>query len=231
MRLKSRNAFAPGGFQFTQPETGWNAPKWQSFDVVVKELIKHRKGNPHLVKKHDWSLDYDTVANEIDEYNAVRCRNAGYFDFIAQDSPPSPKLFLSRFQAQKPAAAAAGSMKRVAAGIGALYEWLGSGANPVSKEKAESRAGTCVTCPMNGKGDWTRFFTGPAVEMIKKQLAIKHDLRLETSHDAELGVCEACMCQLTLKPWVPLETILHHTNDDMKKRLHPKCWILSESKQ
>lgn len=226
MRLKSRDQFPPGSFQFCQPETGWCAPTWRSFDTVVRELIAHRNGNPHLIAKHGWATDYDTVANEVDEYNAVRCRNAGYFDFILQDSPPSPKLFLSRFQARKPAAAVAGNIKRVAAGIGVLYDWLGSGATPVSKDEAERRAAICVSCPKNDGGDWKAYFTESIAEKIRQQLSIKHDLKLETSQDDKLTVCSGCDCPLHLKVWTPMQHVLAHTSDEIKQRLDPRCWVL-----
>lgn len=228
--MRSRDNFPPKGWKFTQPETAWHEPKNSSFNALVTALIRHRRGNPHLIEKHNWATDFEQVALEVEEFNAVRCRNNGWFEFIQQENAPSPKLFLSRFQARKPVAAAGGSIKRVAAGIGALYEWLGSGANPVGRGEAERRAAICATCPKNGKGDWTRFFTGPAVAMIRKQLDIKQDLKLETPYDEVLGVCEACTCELKLKCWVPMEFILSYTTEETKAKLHPDCWILAEAK-
>lgn len=100
MRMRSRDAFPPKGWKFTQPETAWHEPKHASFNALVTALIRHRRGNPHLIEKHNWATDFEQVAMEVEEFNAVRCRNNGWFEFIQQENAPSPKLFLSRGERQ-----------------------------------------------------------------------------------------------------------------------------------
>lgn len=234
--LKSRNEFPPGGFCYLQPETGWEAEKvvgGQSFTVVVNALIAHRKANPGLVKKHNWSTDFNTVANEVDAFNDARCRAHGWLNYVSQVQNPFPLPMPVRSPSSSRLASAAASVKRVAAGISTLLDWVGSGGRPVDKELAYSRAKTCENCPKNGKGDWTRYFTVPASNQIKLQLEIKNDLKLETPSDEELGVCEPCLCPLPLKVWCPLDHVLKKMDEQTKSKLNkenPVCWILSEEK-
>lgn len=227
--MKSRDAFPPNGWMFLQPETRWEAPTWQSFNVVVQALIEHRKANPALAKQHNWALDWETVAKEVDAYNDARCRAHGWLDFVSDGgAQPVPFQFPQRPFAPVGVAAIA-SVKRVAAGVRTLLDWLGSGGRPVAKELANSRARVCVQCPQNGKGDWTRFFTKPASDQIKLQLEIRNDLKLETPDDDKLGVCEACLCPLKLKVWAPLPHILKEMDNSTKEKLVPDCWILKEA--
>lgn len=222
--LASRNNFPPGGFKFIQPETGWSAPDWQSFDVVVRALIEHRKANPALAKKNNWSLNYATVADEVDSYNTAICMAHGWTQFIA--SPTGPFLPASRSPLLSRLASAAGSVNRVAAGVRTLLDWLGSGGRPVDSLEAEQRASICGACPLNKAGDWKSYFTQPVSREIGLQLEMKHKLNLKTSKDDVLNICTGCDCPLKLKVWTPMEHILKFTTEETKKRLDARCWIL-----
>lgn len=225
--LKSRCVFPPGGFQFVQPQTGWEAPAGVSFDAVVQALIAHRKANPALAKQHGWATDYASVANEVDAYNDARCRAHGWMEYVTGDPAP---FIPAASRSQPPGfASAAGAVKRVGAGVKTLLDWLGSGGRPVEREQAESRASICETCPQNGTGDWTRFFTAPASEAIRRQLEIKGAMKLRTSKDHALGVCAGCLCPLKLKVWCPLPHILRSTDPSVLSKLDSRCWILRES--
>jgi hypothetical protein len=204
----------------------------QSFDVTTKSIIAHRKANPALVKKHGWATSYPEVANELDAYNDARCRAHGWIHYVTSESPPPFLAPRSSLPLRPGGAAGEKGGSRIVAGIKTLLDWLGSGGQPVAKELAEKRALVCATCPQNGRGDWTRWFTVPASQKIKKQLEIRNDLKLATSQDGKLGVCEACLCPLHLKTWAPLEHILKEMDEATKAKLNqenPRCWILSES--
>jgi hypothetical protein len=223
--LKSREQFPPNGFQFVQPETGWQAPPG-SFQVVTKAILAHRLANPALAEKHKWNMDLDSIGNELDLFNTRRCVSHGWWNFITEDpGGPIPKAGASPGQ---PRSAAAGGVKQIVAGIQTLLDWLGDGGSPVGVEVAVKRAGICVECPLNGKSNWMSYFTKPASEEIRRQLEIKHHLSLTTPQDGSLNVCESCLCPLKLKVWAPLEHILKYTTDETFSKLHPKCWILSE---
>ena len=187
-------------------------------------MMDHRKANPALAQKNHWSLDFDSVANEVDAYNTAICQAHGWTQFITGDpSVPFPRTrspLLSRLES------AAGSVNRVAAGVRTLLDWLGSGGKPVDALEAENRAAICVTCPLNKPGNILSYFTAPVAKEISLQLEMKNKLSLSISHDGSLHICTGCDCPLKLKIWTPMEHILKFTTEETKQRLDPRCWIL-----
>lgn len=231
LKLKSRSESIPGGFLFLQAETGWESPRNASFNKVVDALVSHRLGNKWLVQKHGWNTDWNSVADEVESYNALRMQgNSKWQHFIGGDDGGPPGTFF-QFPRPGPLQSAAGTVKRVVAGVKVLTDWLGSSGRAVEKELAEKRANVCAICPQNKDGDWTTFFTAPVSEMLKLQLGIKNDLRLSTSKDDVLHVCMACSCPLKLKVWTPIRHIVDNMDEGTKSRLQPDspvCWIISE---
>jgi hypothetical protein len=224
--MKSRTEHPPYSFQFLQPETGQTAPFTGSFNHVVEQVITLRRANPFLAERHGWRTDIAGVEAEVDAYNTARCIAGGWLNFVVMDdtSAPDPTYAIPPPSQKKTAVAA---VRNVAAGVGVLLEWLGSGAKPVDQSLAENRASICATCPKNGKGGLLSYFTKPAADLIRTQMEMRGNLQLRTSHDEQLGVCEACLCPLKLKAHVPIEHILAHTSEVTKTQLDPRCWILS----
>lgn len=226
-RLKSRTEHPPYSFQFLQPETGQTTPFVGSFNFVVEQVITLRMANPFLAERHGWRTDVAGVEAEVDAYNTARCIAGGWLNFVVMDdtAPPAPTYVMP--EKKKPwASAVGGSVKRVAAGVAVLVEWLGSGAKPVEQSLADTRAAICAGCPKNDGGDFTKYFTEPIANTIRTQLEIRGDLQLRTGHDDKLTVCSACDCPLKLKVWAPLEHVIAHTSEDTKTKLDPRCWIL-----
>lgn len=223
-RLISRQRQIPGGVKFYQAATKWASTPWASFDSVVNSLISHRKGNPALTEKHGWSTDYETVANEVDEFNAHICESMNWKDYITGGGGAQPAPF-SSWQG-KPL----GNLPNIVAGAKVLVDWINSGAEAVPIQQAESRAAICVKCPKNEKGDWTRFFTVPVSEAIRAELEKRRGWNLSTSHDNELRICGACLCPLKLKVHVPIDKINARISDEARANLDSGCWIRSESK-
>jgi hypothetical protein len=224
--LKSRTEHPPYSFQFLQPETGQSSPIVGSFNHVVEQVMMLRQANPFLAERHGWRVDREGVEHEVDAYNTARCIAGGWLNFVVGDdfSPPAP-LYVMPPPSQKKSAVA--QVRNVAAGVGVLLDWLGSGAKPVEQSLANSRASICADCPRNDGGDFTAFFTKPIADKIRTQLEIRGDLQLRTPHDDKLTVCSGCDCPLKLKVWTPIEHILAHTSEDTKTKLHPACWILA----
>src|SRR3970282_403381 len=93
-RLKSRQHQIPNSFRFLQPQTNWRPRTHISFDSIVRELIRHRNGRPDLVAKHGWALDYDSVANEVEQFNVQLCLKHGWMNYLdggEVSSPPKSK--------------------------------------------------------------------------------------------------------------------------------------------
>lgn len=226
--LKSRTAHPPHSFRFLQPETGQASEFVGSFNFVVEQVVRLRKANPFLCERHGWSTDVVAVENEVDAYNTARCIAGGWKDFVVMDDGNPAPLYVMPAQKKTMGvlrSAVAGGSK-VAAGVAILLDWLGNSGKPVAQEIADRRAGICAECPKNGNGGITSYFTQPIADKIKTQMEIRGELQLRTPHDEKLGVCEACLCPLKLKCWTPMEHIIVHTSDEVKKDLHPCCWIL-----
>lgn len=232
MALKSRRQHPPSNFVFFEPRTGWQSPNGLDFDTTVNQIIQHRLANPRFAAQ--WSTEIDTVKDELDHYTCQRLGNDP--NWCDSGGPPSFPQGLSwqtrrTVPSRQEGAKAAGSADKVVAGIGVLRDWLGGEIKPVEHELAEKRAAICATCSKNDKATtFEKFFTLPAAELIKKQIAIKHDMKLSTSHDKELGICNACGCALALKTHVKLDYILAHTSEMVREALDERCWILHQDK-
>lgn len=221
-RLKSRQKFIPGGFQFVQPETQWRLPVNQSFDVGVMCIVNHRIANPHLARVHGWATDPDAVAEELDLYNTRICEVNGWTDYIQGGEPTAlPKVTLPR-PTRHPLA-------NVAAGGETLVEWIKSGAEAVPSSLSDARAMVCRDCPKNGKGGLERFFTQPVAEAIRAAVSSRSGMKLSTPYDDLLNVCTACSCPLKLKVHLPLSQIISKMDPSVMTQLDRGCWILSES--
>lgn len=221
--LVSRSKFIPGGFRYVQPEIRWQSRPNASFDSIVQSLITARRANPAQLAKYRWATDYPTVANEVDAFNARICEQMGWTDYYTGGAgtgpfPPLQPSSLSR------------SAGQVVAGAKSLAEMFGP-QGPVGRDQAERRAAVCAVCPVNEKGDWTRFFTVPASAAIRVMLGLIKDAKLETSRDAELMICTACGCPCKTKVWARLDHILPHMGKESRDALHSACWIRTEQQR
>jgi len=233
LRLKDRNHQIPGGFVFYLPELKWSAPKnYPSFRVVCDSLQAVVKANPFLASKHQWPTDRESIENWVDSFNATVCSRMGWSDYItpsgggASSLPKSP----SPEQTLPSLTAAAARAKELLSGAKTLLEWDDSGEPPVSLPLAEKRAEVCAPCPLNQAGDWTRWFTTPAAELIKRRVAKAHQRGLTTPLDEQLHLCTACHCPLQVKVHIPLPWITKRLSPEQFQRLRqaPGCWIIRE---
>lgn len=196
------------------------------FDASVKAIIKHRVANRAVTTKNNLSTDYDDVANELENYTRLR---------LGIPLPGAISFFQRSRSNQRQSAEVAAAesnwtrkITRIGTGVATLRDWLGSDGKPVSTELSEARASVCETCPQNTKGDWLSLFTKPVSNIILAQIAERNRMKLATSKDAALGLCEACGCPLKLKVHVPLSFIKSHMQPTESSNLDPRCWILKE---
>ena len=229
LRLKNRNQGIPNGFMYLQRQTNWRSweaqpPTMWDFKLLCREIQKHRQLNPRF----GLSTDMNSIATEVDMVNAARIAAIpGTESYLINDAPfapPNPPVLPS--DPSGPLAAVGANLVKMASGVGVLYDWLGSGGQPVDNTVAETRAQICVACPKNGKGDLTKFFTVPAANLIMKQLEQRKDLNLSTTVDDKLGICEACGCVNKLKVHVPIEFILAKMSEQVRSDLDKSCWVL-----
>lgn len=215
-RLRDRQHQIPNGYKFSLPEANWQAPPFASFDQIVNQVVRITQSNPGLAATKGWPTTLEAITDWVDEFNAQLCAQNGWTTYINDGGPPAPKpVPLS-------------SVRNVAAGAKTLASWIGSGAQPVTREQAEKRAAVCVKCPLNQPGDFSNFFTRATSELLRMQVQTAQELDMTTPHDAKLGVCSGCDCPLRLKTWVSLEPILEHMLPEAKSALHENCWIMAE---
>lgn len=222
VRLKSRTQSPVNGFQFIDPAIAADAMQTWDFESLVAQVQARRAANPRF----GLTTDANSIRQEVDAQNALRMlsiRNAE--SYVTVEGGPSPNRGASRSPSW---AGAVGGVRKLAAGMGTLKDWLGSGGVAVPPPKSEGRAAVCVVCPQNQPGDILAMFTQPVAERIKAQLAIKNDLNLTTTYDDKLEVCQACACPLKLKVHTPLEHIAAHLPEAVKAQLDARCWILKE---
>lgn len=210
----NRHTFPNGGWQFRQPQFNWTNPfAMVGFDVSVKEIIKVRKQNPALTAKFKLSTDYNTVADELENFTRMR------LGLPAQE----PSFFESRRnRLPEKLAVVAADIKRASQGTGVVLDWLMSGGTAVAPELAVKRAAICVACPKNVDGSW---YTVAPAELIKETLAARSDLKLETPYDAQLKSCDVCKCLMRLKVWCPMVHIVSKTKPDVMAEFPAHCWI------
>jgi hypothetical protein len=227
MRLHTRLNAVPGGFRFIDAPISHEPMIEWGFTYLVDQVIARRRANPRF----NLSLDPIVVGNEIEEQNALRVSKIPQSEiYLVEGSVGSPQAGFPVAHRNAPQSVAAKS-RNIVAGIGVLTDWLGSGAEPVTHQKAEERASKCVSCPGNDKGDWTRFFTQPAADLIRKQVEVARDMSLSTRFDKQLNVCSVCLCPLKTKVFVPIEHIKAHTTPEVLEKLkatNSDCWLVSE---
>lgn len=224
VKMKNRMQSPPNGWQFTIPQIGVTNNQSWSFDEMLNKYLAIALANPKL----KLPTDRAKAADMLDTQNAMRVlqiKGADTYVTFSGGAPP-PKMFLPRSHA---ASVDAGT--NIASGMELLADWLGTGKKPVSKLQAEKRAVVCAGCPMNKPGDWKAIFTKPASASIRKLLSLKHDLKLETLHDSQLEICEACLCPLRLKVWCDITLIRSHTSQEQLNQFHEGCWIREELAQ
>lgn len=233
-RLKSRQHFIPNGFQFYLPELKWQAPRMASFQVICDSLQRVIEANPALAQKHGWPRTRPGVEDWVDLFNATVCLRMGWNDYlltegggdsIPKSRPPHQTLSLENLRA------AAVKAKELVAGAKTLTEWIDSGEPPVPPEQSLARAQTCAVCPLNQAGDFTKWFTIPASELIKAQISRMAERKLSTPSDDRLNLCIACHCPLKLKVHIPIGWVIAKLSAEQKERLKggKDCWILREA--
>lgn len=215
----NRSTFPNGGWSFFQPQTNWwaPAPVSNTFDQQVVNIIKHRRANPAVTGRFKLATDPATVGAELEEFTAKRL------------GLPDPKLSPppTRPQLGQGAVAAVAAVEKLAAGAALLLEWQESGQAPVAPALAEKRAAICAVCPKNEVGGFTKYFTAPVADNIRRRLARLHEMNLTTPSDDKLQVCAACLCPLRLKVWCPMDLIQARLKPEQRVELDPNCWILA----
>jgi len=218
-RLLSREKFPPLGFAYFEPKTKWRPPDFASFATVVQMLIAHRVANPAILKGK--ATDYETVADEVDQYTALRLEAMGHTAYVTKGGGPqaSPKSLSPLRRVQ-----------RLAAGAVAISDFFKAREDAVAPDLSAARGAVCAECPKNEPGGLESFFTVPASTAIRAALARLKSMNLATPHDEKLNVCAVCLCPMKLKVHFPIAIIRKRLAADVVAELRevPDCWIPKE---
>lgn len=217
-KLISKRSLPPGGFSYTQPETGVSFPGMTSFYGQVEAIVAHRKGN-RLARATPVEVSEDLEAHTCARIPTA-CRNVT--ELKKKEQPTQPGLL--RRAAQR----VVDGLSKATRGAKTMAAWLGDGGQPVPTEKAESRSSICILCPHN-QPESGYAMTKDVAETVKSWMEARNNLKLSTSNDSKLGVCEVCGCHLKLKVHTPLPAVMEGTPDGLLD-LFPKglCWIRTE---
>lgn len=229
MPLRNRNQFPIGGYQFFQSQTNWRSDPHVGFDAVVAQIIAHRRANPRF----NLTTDRTAVENELEAYTEARMRSIkGGEAYLIEGAPPLDPSFPMPPRQRRIVGAApsvgGGEVSKVKAGIGTLVEWFGDGLNPAPVDLATKRASICASCTLNKPATGLSVLTGLAAKTVSLLMDAKSDLKLSTPHDDKLETCTACLCDLKLKIWSPIDIVWKHTTPEVFEKLDSACWVRSE---
>jgi len=241
--FKSLRDHPPGGWRFHQPEIDWpqsaNEFRGLGIDAVVAKIIKVREANhgrwPNL------SLDPNQVQREVIAFTEpiVRKMKGGEAYLVPGELPQMPSASFQVARSFRKVAAVAGTVKRMAAGVGLLVDWLGDGLESVSIPIAEQRARICALsgkdgdgnptlCPFNQPAQGLQRLSGAAADNIRALMEARSELKLQTSYDDRLQTCHLCDCDLKLKVLTPASHLASKTSKELRDKFRtewPACWM------
>lgn len=202
-----------------------------SFREACDFELAFRRKNPGLAQRLALPLNLTAVESYVDGYNAARCLAGGWKDFVESDDQPAFD-YVPPTQKKTLWDGVAGVVRGGRAALSAYAAMFGN-AGPVAHDLAEQRAAVCAGCPQNDTvGGYGAYFVEAAAAEIMALLGALKDMELKTSHDAQLGICKACLCPMKAKVHVPLDAITKRMPPEVWPKLqqeNPVCWIRQET--
>lgn len=177
MRVIDTTVVPPGGWRYTQPETGFEFSA-STLRVLVSKVREHRAANG--LPEGDPQADIEAFVCAQLPLGAESCQaeTPGDIGDIA---------LKTRFTMD--------DVKRfVQAAISAM-----GGRGLVEPEEAEARAHVCAACPLNMtvKGCWR---CAGLADWIFRLIGSRR-----TAHASRLNQCGVCGCSIKAKIWLPLD--------------------------
>lgn len=219
MNIISKKTLPSGGFSYVQP--GFESipfPGMNGWTQQVSSIVTFRKGN---------NLPRATAVEVAEDLEAYTCAR---LPRICRDHDGGSKKNDTSQPRKGPVArAVSGLVDKAKRGFNTISSWLGEGGKPVPQELSELRGSICAQCPYN-KPESGFSVMGSVAATVKDWSEARAGLKLSTSHDDKLGICEICGCHLKLKVHVPAQHIEAGTPDGLLQ-LFPAnfCWIRKEA--
>jgi hypothetical protein len=114
---------------------------------------------------------------------------------------------------------------RMIHGVRVLSDWIGDGGIVVAQEDAQKRADVCISCPLNQKSNTV---SDKVAANIKRQRELKSQLELRVTGEKSLYTCQACLCNLPLKVWIPTQNLKLGENKETLSKYDANCWMRKE---
>lgn len=234
MALKTTNTYPPAGFLYTEPSTGYRPNPMQSFNSVVADLVRHRKGN-NLPR-----ATFAEASEDIQNATCLRLGNDPNWCTGQKKTSTSGSLSASPLHQRNlvPHAEEKSKSAKLSVGARILNDWLGDGLKPVTPELAQARADVCTgrisghPCPYNQPSSGIiGMVTSTVAGKIKEQMESKNAMSVTVAGEDKLKTCAICWCHLPLKVHTPMSTIVDRTPDAMFsefQRKQPACWMVTE---
>lgn len=230
MRLLNTNNRVPGGWRYTQLDAkGQSLHKWEKdFDpwmLFLGKVQAFRKAN-QLVRQ-----DIGFVESDVTEYLACELGGDPRY-FTSKPAEKKTSRTLLSHSPRPSLAHFAEVASELFSGSTILAHWFGNGLKPVANETAQARTSIClganggVPCPHNQPG---LKLVGAAARRIQRMAEKKNEMKLTVAGEEQLQSCNVCLCDLKLKVFVPMQTILDQTPQAMLEKFAaespPNCWM------
>lgn len=235
MTLRTTTTVFPGGWRYNQLDASGKLLKafrsMNEYHAFIAQITQFRVVNKLPRATYD-EVDTDAQQFMCEQVGGdPRLCDGG----VKKNSWSSPLQRTARVVARAVRAA-----KTVGTGSRILADWVGEGLVPVPVKTAQARADICTTgvgggsCPHNREGVDFAKLSGIFAQFVYEQMQKKTQLKLTVSGEENLHHCDICLCDLKLKVWTPMHTILNRTTNDVllkfRQEAPPNCWMLKTIK-
>jgi hypothetical protein len=223
MSLLRIDALPPGGWIYTQSETGWKLRSMDPFRDAAKQVASHRVAN---------NLPRSTVDEAAVDLDAATCQRLGNDPQWCADVSFAQKKMVdisSPGGVQLAGDDMFGTFKQVRIGAEVLFDWLGMGGKPVEPSKAQLRADVCLNqCStddgFNKVGKLWQKMAGNVARAIHDQMLEKENRSIKVQNEDRLGTCQICQCHLPLLVQVPAAILAEREPPDRLAKYPAWCW-------
>jgi hypothetical protein len=194
LRLHLRNEVPPGGFRYTERETGRliQSPSWND---LISDVKKHRIANNIPI-----GLEFEKEVEE--QLCQILPAGSCIRDNDSKDS--FGPVTLEQF-------------KR---GSATLFEWWSSGRQTVDDGTAEARTKICASCQFNQKvANCASCSLGFLHTLVERIFGNKRIKGFELLHG-----CQICGCANKVAVAIPLDILQRNMPDDLNSKLPSFCW-------
>ena len=193
-QLKNKHDGIPGGFRYTQPESGMTLMA-NSFDALISKVSAHRRANNY------------PIGAEFEQQ---------LMDHLCEKSPSACNDVPARQVIDRRRLTIWDALKFT----GIMVADLLQGRPRESKEEATRRGSICAQCADNVQPEGCRACTDKKVQALVEKLAGAES----TPYHGQLKSCKHCGCLNRAQIWFPLDILKSFMNNEQVEALPDHCW-------